>query len=97
MPVTVSRCGNCQELEKAFDTIPIETYIAEGIPFKMYPSEFKKLIIRITEEGLDDKDKRLLVPFTETLENIHDLLMAGRHKDACGIYEKWFHRQIGSV
>lgn len=32
----------------------------------------------------------------ETLENIHALIMAGKYKDACRIFEAWFHHQIGS-
>jgi hypothetical protein len=33
---------------------------------------------------------------TETLENIHDLIMNGRYKEACEIFELWFHEQIGT-
>ena len=45
-----------------------------------------------------DKDgyveKEYLIP--ECLENIHDLIMVGRYKEACDIFEQWFHYIIGS-
>ena len=32
----------------------------------------------------------------EALENIHDLIMNGRYKEACELFEKWFHEYIGT-
>jgi len=86
-----------QDLERLCDPIPIEVYIKEGIPFRLFPQNFKDLIIRIINEGLEDEHGEILVvKWTEAFENIHALITAGRHEDACKIFEKWFHHIIGS-
>jgi hypothetical protein len=32
-----------------------------------------------------------MIEIDETIENIHYLIMAGRYKEACEIFEQWFH------